>query len=157
MRQASWLWDADSTRTLRQGKRHATQIAVIHARVNARIPERLGIVSCEISVRAATKTLPTIRGLTVKTEQVKPYIWPHIDFGNSQVCAKFLGELNHKHGTIVEFESDFDFRGLGMKAAHQPIKYKGIFRILDAGLYCDEWMREALPIAKQLYEDGARP
>lgn len=86
---------------------------------------------------------------------VLPYIWPHIDFGKKQVCAKFLGYASHKHGETVEFESHLELLGNGLKINDPrlpPNKYKGVFRLLETGLYRDDWMAAALPIAKEYWE-----
>ncbi len=73
-------------------------------------------------------------------EQVKPYIWPHYDFGKSQgICSR----TDLKHGEVVEFKQMIDGK----------IKItKATFRLLEAGLYRDDWMAEALPLAKKYFE-----
>lgn len=75
----------------------------------------------------------------VTKEQVKKYMWPHIDFGKEQICAKFLGHLDHKHGDIVE-----------IKFGDEVVR-KGVFRLIEANLYTDEFMKAALPLAKEIY------
>lgn len=70
--------------------------------------------------------------MTQREETVKQYIWPHLDFGARQVlCA----DARARHGQEV-----------------QHGKERAVFRLLDKD-YDKEWLAEALPIAKRLWEE----
>lgn len=85
-------------------------------------------------------------------DSIQKWIWPHVDFGKKQVCAKFLGEPNHKHGETIEFESPLELLGNGVKYNGNLKNYKGVFRLIEKDLYRDDWMAEALPLAKEYWE-----
>lgn len=86
-------------------------------------------------------------------EQALRWKWEHVDFGKVQVCAKFMGVHGYKHGDIVEGESNLTLaKQGGLKFSEEPIKYKGVFRLIEKDLYTDEFMREALPLLKRWHE-----
>jgi len=88
------------------------------------------------------------------------YIWPHIDLGKSQVCAKTLfGDkmYDYKHGEIVEFVNELNLKGTGIhvdivekngkkyKVMH---KYKGTFRLVDKD-FDKQWIRDNMKELKE--------
>ena len=79
----------------------------------------------------------------VTKENVAKYMWPHLDYGKSQYA---YNDLRRNHGdkrTIVWEDS---------QGKHLS-KETCVFRLLDANLYDEEWVKEALPIAKQIWEE----
>lgn len=63
---------------------------------------------------------------------VRKYMWPHVHRGKERICAKFLGLKGVKHGDKVG---------------------KGVFRLIENDLYEDEFYQNALPIAKNIWEE----
>lgn len=70
----------------------------------------------------------------ITPSQVGRYMWPHYDDGKALWAVSWGNPL--KHGDYILYKNGS----------------KSIFRLLEANQYEDEWMREALPIAKELWE-----
>ena len=66
-------------------------------------------------------------------EHVKQYAHPHIDNGRGGQAFTFSVPDGTKHGDRVD---------------------GGIFRVIEIGLYEDEFYQYALPIAKELWKEG---
>lgn len=76
-------------------------------------------------------------------ENVRKYMWPHLDRGKSQSSYNNKSR-NHGDKMIVIWE---DSQG------KQLSKETAIFRLLEANLFDEEWMKAALPVAKQIWEE----
>lgn len=72
-------------------------------------------------------------------EKVRPYMWPHLDTGTVKLSStdpwRDYKTAGYNHGDKIETKAG-----------------KAIFRILERDLYQDDWMKEALPIAKQIWD-----
>ena len=89
----------------------------------------------------------------VRLETVQRFMWPHVDLGNYQVCANFLGQTHHNHGDVVEWEDGLLLGDNQLKYSHTKVKHKGMFRLLDKDLYTKEFMIAALPVVKQIWRE----
>lgn len=92
--------------------------------------------------------------LTDEERQVAAWMWPHIDFGKSQVSIHILeaDKTTWKHGQEVTFGSHFVFdRPGGLAGSPYKKQYKGTFRLFEKDVDKD-WIAKHLPIAKRVWE-----
>ena len=67
---------------------------------------------------------------------VRKYMWPHSDYGKVKFTSN---DLSNSHGDIVETE----YKGRAIK---------GVFRLIEKDMYIPEFMKRAMPIAKEMWE-----
>lgn len=78
--------------------------------------------------------------------KVRRYMWPHFDFGSSQICAKFILRLNSDvppsyvvHGAVYSF-----FKPFGGEVT------KATFRLFDKD-FEKSFITEGKPIAQKIW------
>jgi hypothetical protein len=77
--------------------------------------------------------------MDVTLERALQWKWLHIDFGKEQYCAKFA----------------CGFAGFNINSLRHGDKFngtKGIFRLIEKDLYDEEFVRQALPLLKEWWE-----
>lgn len=76
-------------------------------------------------------------------ENVAKYMWPHLDCGKA-LYAYDDKKRNHGDKRTIIWE---DSQG------KQLSKETAVFRLLEANLYDEEWVKAALPVAKEIWEE----